>query len=119
MRFLADENFSGNSVRLLQQHGHDVLQVPLPDQGSPDEWVMQSAAAQARTILTFDRDFGDLVYHFGYPPPAAGIVFFRAKTFAPTDPARWLLRLIELPMTFHGFFTTVTPELTRQRELPK
>lgn len=119
MRFLADENFPGNSVRLLQTHGLAVLQVAEHEQGSPDEWILRTAIAQERIILTFDRDFGDLVYHHGYPPPTAGIVFFRAKKFTPTEPAIWLLRLIVLPLQFRGYFTTVTPELTRQRELPK
>ena len=119
MRFLADENFPGNSVRLLQQRGLDVLQIAADKQGSPDEWVLRTAIAQERTILTFDRDFGDLVYHHGQTPPAAGIVFFRAKSFVPTEPALWLLRLLELPLQLRGFFTIVTPELTRQRELPQ
>ncbi len=119
MRFLADENFPGNSVRLLQQRGVDVVQLPESEQGSPDEWVLQTASTQARTILTFDNDFGELVYYRGQLPPAAGIIFFRAKTFAPTEPALWLLRLIELQMRFEGFFTTITPELVRQRELPR
>lgn len=88
MRFLADENFPGNSVRLLQQRGVDVAQLPESEQGSPDEWVLQTARMQSRTILTFDSDFGDLVYHRGLLPPAAGIVFFRAKVFTPTEPAR-------------------------------
>ena len=119
MRFLADANFPGNSGRLLQQRGVDVVQLPVSEQGSPDEWVLQTAATQVRTILTFDRDFGDLVYHQGEVPPPAGIVFFRAKTFTPTEPALWLLRLLELQTRFEGFFTTVTAELTRQRELPR
>lgn len=119
MRFLADENFPGNSVRLLQLKGLDVTQIGERDQGSPDEWVLRTAATQERTILTFDKDFGDLVYHHGYLPPAAGIVFFRAKVFTPVEPAEWLLRLLELPMQFAGFFTIVMPELTRQRKLPK
>lgn len=79
MRFLADESFPGNSLRLLQQRGVDVVWLPVSEQGSPDEWVLQTAATQARTILTFDHDFGDLVYQQGELLPAAGIVFFRAK----------------------------------------
>lgn len=119
MRFLADENFPGNSVRLLQERGLDVMQIAVSEQGNPDEWVLRKAVAEERIILTFDRDFGDLVYHHGQPAPAAGIAFFRAKTFTPTEPAEWLLRLLAQQMKLAGFFTTITPELTRQRELPK
>ena len=97
----------------------DVVQLPESEQGSPDEWVLQTAVAQARTILTFDNDFGELVYYRGQLAPAAGIVFFRAKKFALTEPAIWLLRLIELPLQLRGFFTTVTPDLTRRRALPE
>lgn len=118
MRFLADENFPGNSVRLLQQQGLDVTQLTAAEQGSPDEVVIDLATAQHRTILTFDRDFGDLIYHANYPPPPAGVIYFRAKTFAATEPAHWLLRLLENSMTFAGLFTTLTPDLTRQRALP-
>ncbi len=118
MRFLADENFPGNSVRLLQQRGLDLTQLMPVEQGSPDTVVIDLATAQQRTILTFDRDFGDLIYHAHYPAPPAGVIYFRAKTFAPTDPANWLLRLLEVNLTFIGLFTTVTPDMTRQRPLP-
>lgn len=119
IRFLADENFPGNSVRLLQERGVDLTQLSAAQQGSPDEVVIDLAAAQQRTILTFDRDFGDLIYRARYPPPSAGIVYFRAKVFSPTEPAIWLLRLLESEPTFAGYFTTLTPELTRQRPFPR
>ena len=59
--------------------------------GSRDEEILNRAHAERLIILTFDRDYGELIYrHQGLPP--AGVVYFRV---APATPAEILLNAID------------------------
>ncbi|WNM63381.1 DUF5615 family PIN-like protein [Candidatus Nitrospira neomarina] len=60
-RYLADENFPASIVKLLRTHGHDVLYAAESLIAASDEEVLREAVTQSRVLLTFDRDFGELV----------------------------------------------------------
>jgi predicted nuclease of predicted toxin-antitoxin system len=78
---------------------------------------MERATAEGRIILTFDRDFGELVYGRGFSQPE-GIAYFRMGSLAPEEPAATLLRLLEEgEVTFEGNLTVVSRNRTRQRSL--
>ena len=62
MRFLADENVPLASADYLARLGHDVRSVTREGMGSPDAVVLARAEREQRIVLTFDRDFGELVY---------------------------------------------------------
>jgi predicted nuclease of predicted toxin-antitoxin system len=80
MRFLANENFPLESVRSLRAAGHDVAAVIEDSPGAKDHEVLARAAREERIILTFDRDYGELIYRLKHPAPA-GIIYLR---FAPS-----------------------------------
>ncbi len=117
MQFLADENFPYPSVQALRAAGLDVEAVQEMVPGIADTGVMDLAQRLERTILTFDRDFGELVFKYGLQP-MAGIVYFRAVNYLPAAPADWLLTLLagDQSLSFRQKFTTLTPEMSRQRE---
>ena len=75
MKLLADENVDGEIVEFLRQQGHDVLWIVEHAPGSSDSDILNLAQLEARIILTFDSDFGELVFHQG--KSAAGIIFLR------------------------------------------
>jgi Domain of unknown function (DUF5615) len=57
-KFYSNENFRLQTVRALQNLGHDVLTsfaAGNANQGIPDEEVLQFAANTARILLTFNR----------------------------------------------------------------
>jgi predicted nuclease of predicted toxin-antitoxin system len=62
MRFLTDENFPQASVHRLREAGHDVFDVTERMPGATDLEVLGCAAEGARILLTFDRDYGELIY---------------------------------------------------------
>jgi len=62
MRILADENIDALIVAWLRQAGHDVKGVTEFAPGRDDEPLAELACAEARLLLTRDRDFGELVY---------------------------------------------------------
>lgn len=76
MKLLADENFPFQSVQVLKARGYDIKVVGLEYGGITDQEVMQIAMREGRTIVTFDRDYGELIFRRGYRPPA-GVIYLR------------------------------------------
>ena len=73
MRIKVDENIGRGGVDLLRNAGHDVMTVREQGlAGSTDETVFQACMDEGRTLITLDRDFGQVPR---FPPKqAAGIV---------------------------------------------
>src|SRR5271157_3385930 len=83
MQFLANENFPLDVVEALRNEGHDVAWIHTDAPGSKDPDVLRRAVTENRVILTFDKDFGDLAFHFGLPA-MCGIVLFRLQASSST-----------------------------------
>ena len=62
MKFLANENVPTVSVAMLRKTGHDVLHVAEECPGERDTDILELARRQKRIVITFDRDYGDLVF---------------------------------------------------------
>ncbi|ACY48771.1 DUF5615 family PIN-like protein [Rhodothermus marinus] len=117
MRCLANENFPLSSVHLLRQAGYDVTSIIQEMPGATDHEVLARASREKRIVLTFDRDYGALVYRMRSPVPS-GIVLFRFDPQTPEEPAQWLLRVLQQPGLFlEGKFTVIERERVRQRPL--
>jgi predicted nuclease of predicted toxin-antitoxin system len=118
MRFLANENFPLASIRLLREAGHDVLAVIQDSPGAKDPAVLAQADQEDRILLTFDRDYGELVYLRDFPVPP-GIVYLRFIPESASEPAAILTGLLELPgLSLSGSFTVLERTRVRQRPLP-
>jgi predicted nuclease of predicted toxin-antitoxin system len=118
MRLLADENIPLPSVWRLRQANHDVVAVAEEMPGATDRVVLSRANQDHRVILTFDRDYGTLIYRHGLPAPA-GVIYFRAAPLYPEAPAEQLLTLTTVPgLAFEGKMTVVGMNQVRQRHLP-
>ncbi len=118
MKFLADENFPLPSVRILSAAGHDIVAVVQDSPGVADEIVLERAVREARVLLTFDRDYGSLLYQRGLPAPG-GIVYFRFVPSSLEESAEYLLALLERSeLSLLGMFTVAERDRVRQRPLP-
>jgi predicted nuclease of predicted toxin-antitoxin system len=76
MRFLANENFPGAAVTILNSAGHDVIWIRTAVPGASDTEVLAWAARDAPVLLTFDQDFGELARPRRCPA-TCGVVLFR------------------------------------------
>lgn len=118
MRLLADENVPLPSVDALIAAGYDVASVARESPGLPDAAVLARALAEDRIILTFDRDFGELIFARG-ESGRPGVVFLRLVPASPLEPAELLVELLRRrALTFAGLFTVVDRDHIRQRRLP-
>jgi predicted nuclease of predicted toxin-antitoxin system len=118
MKFLANENFLLCSVRLLRQANYDVASITEDSPGIADTEVLIQAAAQQRIILTFDRDYGELIYRLRLRSPK-GVIYLRFRPHTPEEPASLLLSLLRSEsLQFENWFTVVEREQIRQRPLP-
>lgn len=115
MRFLANENFPLFSARLLISQGYEVSCISEDMPGAKDLEILQRAIAEKLVILTFDRDYGELIYRYNSPLPE-GLIFFRFRPATPEEPAEILLRMIkEGSVSLAGKFTVVERGRIRQR----
>jgi len=116
MTFLADENFPQKSVQLLRKSGLDIKSVGVNDPGVTDEDVLNLAIREERTILTFDRDYGELIFKYGYKPDQ-GVIYFRIFGFKPEAPAQILLKMLKIQnLDFNRKITVIESETIRQRK---
>lgn len=97
MKFLANENFPQPSIEILRKSGFNVLSVYESFRGISDEEVINIARAEGRIILTFDKDYGELIFKQHRTPPL-GVVFFRYKGKYPTEIADKLIDIINQPI---------------------
>ena len=70
MRFLADENFPWPALEALRNAGWEIFSVAEECPGISDEEVAALCSESQRVLLTFDKDFGELVFAVGFQPEA-------------------------------------------------
>lgn len=117
MNFLADENFPFTSCKLLQDKGHLLRLAAIELKGNPDISLLKEAVEKEEIILTFDKDFGELIFSSRLTPPP-GIILLRIQDFLPEEPALVILELLQnQSFIFTGFFTVINRHKTRQRKL--
>jgi len=66
--------------------------------------------------VTFDRDYGELVFSRRLPPPPA-IILLRETHYRPSEPAEWLAALLLTPQRFDGQFVVFSRRAVRSRPL--
>jgi predicted nuclease of predicted toxin-antitoxin system len=117
MRFLANENFPLVSVGLLRSAGHPVIAITEDSPGVPDSVVLACARSEECVLLTFDRDYGELIFRRRLPPPA-GVLYLRFDPISPHEPGQFVLSLLErIDIQLTDKFTTATRDTVRQRSL--
>jgi len=114
---LADEHIPIPSVRILQDAGHNVVSIATDFQSIEDIDIIALANQEGRIIVSFDSDFGELIFNQGVHCKT-GVIYFRIHKFEPDEPANIILyRLNEMATVFEGSFTVLTRTTIRQREL--
>lgn len=82
MRILADENMLERAVASLRAAGHEVRWARETQRSAADPNLLELATQEGRTLITFDKDFGDLVFLENLPAPF-GMLLFRLHEGVP------------------------------------
>lgn len=116
VRWLVNENFPAPSVVVLRASGYDVLSIAESHSGNANTEVLTLARDEGRWLVTFDRDYGELLFARNYAPPPA-VILLRVKSYRPDEPAAWLEHLLREPEGLLGKFTVFTGKTVRSRPL--
>ena len=82
-----------------------------------DHEVLMMANKEQRILLTFDRDYGEMIYKKKFPPPA-GLIYFRFVPVSPDHTAEIFFNLVQVSdIILHNKFTIVEKNKVRQRPL--
>lgn len=117
MRLCANENLPGDCVTALRSAGHDVLWIREAMPGAADDVVLARALAETRLLLTFDKDFGTLVFGRGQKA-STGIVLFRISQSSARAVAATVSRVLASRHDWTGHFSMVDDRTIRMRALP-
>jgi predicted nuclease of predicted toxin-antitoxin system len=71
VRLVADENVHGKVIRRLRASGYEVESIKETDKGALDPDILARPDLRTAVLITNDRDYGDLVFRRGLPPPQA------------------------------------------------
>ncbi|NLI75772.1 MAG: DUF5615 family PIN-like protein [Candidatus Riflebacteria bacterium] len=117
MRFLANENFPGEAIHLLREAGHDVAWICRDSPGASDQAVLSRAVSEARVLLTFDKDFGELACR-SQLPKTSGVVLFRISMRHPPQAVRRIVDFLISRDSWEGLFAVIEESRIRVRPLP-
>jgi predicted nuclease of predicted toxin-antitoxin system len=117
-RVLANENFPFPAVALLRERGVDVVAVAESMAGASDEEVMALARDEGRVLLTFDRDYGELVFSRGHAPPPS-IIYLGQEPMPARRIGELVLELLAEPNGIAGFFVVASQQSIRRRPMPR
>jgi predicted nuclease of predicted toxin-antitoxin system len=112
MRFLANENLPLEAVETLQQMGIDIASVGDVCLGADDPEVLAYAVQDDRILVTFDKDFGELIFYSRETPPP-GIILLRFRLHSPSFVAEILKTTLEQEIDWRGHFSVVTESRIR------
>jgi predicted nuclease of predicted toxin-antitoxin system len=114
---IVNENFPLPALRKLREQGVDVMAVQEVMPGASDESILRKACDTGRWLVTFDRDYGELVYSRRCPAQPA-ILYLRQEPCPMDRPAAWILALLDDPAQVAGQVVVIGERAVRRRPLP-
>jgi predicted nuclease of predicted toxin-antitoxin system len=117
MQLLVDENLPATVIAELRQHGHDVFSVKESMRGADDPDILARAQAEARVVVTQDKDFGELAFRIGLPA-TCGVILLRLTGDDPDADNRRIVAVVESRTDWSGAFAVATEKRVRVRPLP-
>lgn len=93
----------------MRAAGLDVYSIQESAASVTDVEVICLVSQLNRVILTFDRDYGELIYRYNYRPPA-GVIYFRWEIYQPEEPGVFVQSLLRMPdLILANTFLVVMP----------
>jgi len=103
-RFLANENALRDAVLAARAAGFDVAWMVELQPGASDEIVLSLAQQDDRVLITFDKDFGELVFRRGFAG-SHGVILLRPRLRSPQVVTAFIVTVLSQPIDWIGHFT--------------
>lgn len=116
MRLLANENFPDLAITAIRSRGHNVAWIREDSPGISDHAVLSRTTAEERILITFDKDFGELVFRLGLNAPS-GIILFCISPDSPSFVAQTVVTILESRTDWAGHFSVVEENRVRMTPL--
>ena len=110
---------SSSVTKWLTQNGYDAAHlVDEQLQRLTDDMVFQKAVSESRIILTFDLDFGEILFHLQATQPS--VIIFRLQNQTPGNVIKHLETILEnyAENLTDGTVLLITEKKYRIRKLP-
>src|SRR6266545_1457661 len=115
MVFIADESTDNNIISSLRENNFEVIAIKEISIGLDDESILKMCNEGQHTLITEDKDFGDLVYRFQIPHH--GIILVRCNTMQNKEKAKRVLNVIKAHVKdLENAFTVISPAKIRIRK---
>lgn len=115
MKFLANENVPFSSVTYLKSAGFDIKAIGIDNPSIADKEVIDIAIKEERTILTYDKDYGELIFKHGQKPNS-GVIFIRQQPVDPLETAKIIEQLVSTEsLALEGKLTVIDANTIRQK----
>jgi len=102
---------------MLRAVGHSVTYAAEESPRAEDADLLAQAMREARVLITFDTDFGDLVYLDGRPA-SCGIVLFRITRVPAAERPAFIVNTLTAGKDWPERFSVVDERNIRSRVLP-
>jgi len=115
MKFLANENIPFTVVKELRKLGYDIIRIDEIKKGMKDEEVIEVSLKEGRIIITFNKDFGELIIK--KKRKVKGIIFLRIAPESIDFIKEKVIAVIEKFTEIEGKFLIVQKDKVRERLL--
>jgi predicted nuclease of predicted toxin-antitoxin system len=116
-KLLADENVPLKAVEALRRKGVDVVSVIELSPGLKDREVLNLANREGRIIVTFDKDFGELVVR--ERARVKGLILLRFAPRSPQQVAEKIWRVLESGISLEDGLLVVREHVVRVVKLKR
>jgi len=118
VRYLADENIPLAAVERLRAEGIEVASAAELLAGEEDVRILEEANRSGRTVITFDKDFAELVFR-ARREAAAGVILLRIRPRSADEIAEVLVGLLTSNRAWQGHFSVVDDRRIRMVPLSR
>ena len=77
----------------MRSKGFDNSSIGTDNPSIQDHAIMTIAIKEERTTLTFDRDYGELIFKYNYKPQR-GVIYLRLDEYKADEPGKFIEELI-------------------------
>ncbi len=115
--FLANENVPGEVVNAVRRAGHDMTWMSELSPGAADDDVLAMSLAESRVLVTFDKDFGEMVFRRGQKA-TCGVVLPRPRLQSPDHLCRFTVAVLGQGLAWTDHFAVAHEGRLRMIPLP-